>query len=139
MSLTIFHQGDRLIGGPTSGFSPCLKKASSPLFSCFFSLVKYPSSPAFSTVFSSIPFSSTLADVEITYRALTLRNGTPLTLKGPVTRRTPCGRCLSRITRLPRNRPATRMSIVPGWRFARGFAGLMVLRTWRNGWLANRW
>lgn len=120
----------------TSGFSPCLKKASSPLFSCFFSLAKYPSSPTFSTVFSSMPFNSTLPEVAITYRALTLRNGTPLTLNGPVTRSTPCERCLSRTTRLPRKRPARRIRMAPGWRVARGLAGFMDLRTWRIGWSA---
>lgn len=116
----------------TSGFSPCLKKASSPLLSCFFSLVKYPSSATFSTVFSSTPLSSTFPEVAITYRALTLRNGTPLTLNGPVTRSTPCERCLSRTTRLPRKRPARRMRIAPGWSVARGLAGFMDLRTCRN-------
>lgn len=115
----------------TSGFSPCLKKASSPLLSCFFSLVKYPSSATFSTVFSSTPLSSTFPEVAITYRALTLRNGTPLTLNGPVTRSTPCERCLSRTTRLPRKRPARRMRMAPGWRVARGLAGFMDLRTCR--------
>ena len=114
----------------TSGFSPCLKKASSPLLSCFFSLVKYPSSPTFSTVFWSIPFRSTFMDVAMTYRALTLLNGTPLTLKGPVTSKTPCGRCLRRMTRLPRKRPARRIRTVPGTRDGRGRAGLTDLRTW---------
>lgn len=71
-----------------------------------------------------------MVDVAMTYRAFTLRRGTPLTLNGPVTRRTPWGRCLRRTTRLPRKRPARRMTTVPGVREARGFAGRTVLRAY---------
>ena len=64
----------------------------------------------------------------MTYRALTLRSGTPLMRNGPVTRRVPSLRCLRRTTRFPRKRPARMMRIEPGTRDARGRAGWMVLR-----------
>ena len=65
----------------------------------------------------------------MTYRAFTLRRGTPLTLNGPVTSSTPCGRCLSSTTRLPRKRPARRMRMAPGTRVGRGAPGRIDLRT----------
>lgn len=68
----------------------------------------------------------------MTYRAFTLRRGTPLTLKGPVTRRTPCSRCLRTMTRLPRKRPARRITTVPGVRDWRTLAGRTDLRAWSH-------
>jgi hypothetical protein len=65
----------------------------------------------------------------MTYRELTLRRGTPLILKGPVTRRTPWSRVLRRTTRLPRKRPARRIRTVPGWRVFRGAQERTALRT----------
>jgi hypothetical protein len=65
----------------------------------------------------------------MTYLAFTRRSGTPLSLKGPVMRRTPWPRCLRRTTRFPRKRPARRMRTVPGSRVGRSLAGWTVLRT----------
>lgn len=65
----------------------------------------------------------------MTYRELTRRRGTPLILKGPVTRRTPWSRDFRRMTRLPRKRPARRMRTVPGWRDLRGAQDRTALRT----------
>lgn len=79
-----------------------------------------------------MPARSTFTDVAMTYLELTRRRGTPLILKGPVTSRTPWSRFLSRTTRLPRNRPASRIRTVPGWRVLRGAHGRMVLRTWKR-------
>ena len=109
--------------GLTSGFSPWAKNCSSPFLFSALSRVKYPSSPTFSTTCSSIPFKFTFDFVVMTYLALTRLNGTPLILKGPVTRRTPWGRCLRRMTRLPRKRPARRISTLPGFKVERGRAG----------------
>ena len=69
----------------------------------------------------------------MTYRALTRRRGTPLILKGPVTRRTPWSRVFRRMTRLPRNRPARRMRTVPGWRVFLGAQERMALRVCSGG------
>lgn len=69
----------------------------------------------------------------MTYLALTLRIGTPLILKGPVTSRTPCSRFLSRTTRLPRKRPASRIRTVPGWRVSRGDQARIALRIYVEG------
>ncbi len=86
-------------------------------------------SATLSMILASTEEMSTFCDVAMTYRELTRRRGTPLTLKGPVTRRTPWSRDLRRTTRLPRNRPASRIRMVPGWREARGAQGRMALRT----------
>ena len=113
----------------TSGFSPCFINASSPFsFLLFFSRAKYFSSPNFSIVFLSSPDKSTFVDVAMTYLAFTLRRGTPLILKGPVTSTAPSLRCLRRTTRLPRKRPARRMRMVPGAKDARKLVGRPVLR-----------
>jgi len=113
----------------TSGFSPCLKKASS-LFSDLdlFSRTKYSGLETLSNVEPSTPLRSTLVDVAMTYREFTLLSGTPLILNGPVTRSVPWSSCLRRTTRLPRNRPARRMRTAPGWRDSRYFVGLMDFR-----------
>ena len=113
----------------TWGFSPCLKKDSSPAFSLAFSPVKYFGCEISPSFLSSTPLRSTFCDVAMTYRALTLRSGTPLILKGPVTRRTPWSRFLRRTTRLPRKRPASRIRIVPGCSVFRGAQGRVALRT----------
>lgn len=113
----------------TSGFSPCFRKASSPFcFLLFFSRAKYSGLAILSTTLESRPLRSTFVEVAMTYRAFTLRMGTPLILNGPVTRRAPSLRCLRRTTRLPRKRPARRMRTAPGWRAARGLPSRMVLR-----------
>lgn len=65
----------------------------------------------------------------MTYRELTRRRGTPLILKGPVTRRTPWSRVFRRMTRLPRKRPARRMRTVPASRDLRGVQDRTALRT----------
>jgi hypothetical protein len=113
----------------TWGFSPCLKKASSPAFSLVFSAVKYFGFEISSILASSIPARSTFRDVAMTYLELTRRRGTPLILKGPVTSRTPWSRFLRRTTRLPRKRPASRIRTVPGWSELRGAQARMALRT----------
>lgn len=112
----------------TCGFSPCLKKASSPAFSLALSAVKYLGCATSSTFFWSTPARSTFCDVAMTYLEFTLRSGTPLILKGPVTRRTPWSRDLRRTTRLPRKRPARRIRMVPGWSELRGVQGRRALR-----------
>merc|ERR1719324_113825 len=48
------------------------------------------------------------------YRWFTRRSGTPFTAYGPVTRSSPLSNCFRKTTRLPRKRPARRMSTVPG-------------------------
>lgn len=113
----------------TSGFSPCLKKASSPfsLFD-FFSRTKYSGFETLSSAELSTSLRSTLVDVAMTYRAFTLLSGTPLILNGPVTRRVPWSSCLRRTTRLPRNRPARRMRMAPGWRVSLYLVGLIDFR-----------
>lgn len=113
----------------TSGFSPCLKKASSPVFFAALSLEKYSDLETLSKTVLSNPETSSLVDVAMTYRALTRRIGTPLTLNGPVTRRTPWSRLLRRTTRLPRKRPARRMRTVPGVRDLRSLVGRIDFRT----------
>jgi hypothetical protein len=50
----------------TCGFSPCLKKASSPVFCVAFSAVKYLGWAISSIFFSSIPARSTFCDVAMT-------------------------------------------------------------------------
>lgn len=119
----------RFLGIITSGFSPCLKNASSPFSDLlFFSRTKYSGLETLSSVELSMPLRSILVDVAITYREFTRLNGTPLTLNGPVTRRAPCSRCLRRTTRLPRNRPANRISTAPGCSDSLYLVGLIDLR-----------
>lgn len=113
----------------TSAFSPCFRKASSPFsFLLFFSRAKYSGLEILSRTLESRPLRSTFVEVAMTYRAFTLRMGTPLILNGPVTRRAPSFRCLRRTTRLPRKRPARRMRTAPGCRVARDLPSRMVLR-----------
>jgi hypothetical protein len=109
-----------------------LKKASSPAFSLVFSPVKYFGVEISSILAESMPARSTFRDVAMTYLELTRRRGTPLILKGPVTSRTPWSRFLRRTTRLPRNRPASRIRTVPGWREVRGAQARMALRTYER-------
>src|SRR5690242_2343143 len=113
----------------TSGFSPCFIKLSSS-FSLldFFSRTKYSGLAILSNVDESTPEMSTVVWVAMTYRAFTLLRGTPLILKGPVTRRAPCSRCLRRMTRLPRNRPARRMRTAPGFKDSLYLVGFKDLR-----------
>merc|ERR1719486_1003282 len=56
-------------------------------------------------------------------RWFTRRRGTPLTEYGPVTNRRPLSNCFRNTTRRPRNRPARRMSTVPGVMLLRNFVG----------------
>lgn len=128
ISVLSFHV--RVGSERTWGFSPCLKKASSPAFSAVRSRAKYFSEAISSTFLLSRPLRSILYEVAITYRELTRRRGTPLILNGPVTRRTPCSRFLRRTTRLPRKRPASRIRTVPGWRVERGAQARTDLRTY---------
>ena len=57
-----------------------------------------------------------------------------MTQKGPLTRRRPDLRTLRRTTRLPRKRPARRMSTVPGVSDARVFCGFC---TWAGPFFAT--
>lgn len=117
----------------TSGFSPCFRNASSPFsFLLFFSRAKYSGLAILSRILESRPLRSTFVEVAMTYRAFTLRMGTPLILNGPVTKSAPSLRCLRRTTRLPRKRPARRMRTAPGCRAARGLPSRMVLRACIN-------
>ena len=68
-------------------------------------------------------------------RGATLSAGhalTPLTAKGPVTRRSPEGSCLRKIARFPLKRPARMITTVPGVRLARSLAGLGAPRRLRG-------
>merc|ERR1712063_15938 len=56
----------------------------------------------------------TRAPMEKTKDWLTRRMGTPLTLKGPVTKRRPDPSCFKNTTRLPAKRPARTIKTVPG-------------------------
>lgn len=114
----------------TCGCSPCLKKASSLALSLAASRAKYLGSETSSILAWSTPARSIFCEVAMTYRELTRLRGTPLILKGPVTRRTPWSRVLRSTTRLPRNRPARRIRTVPGVRESRGAQGRRVLRTY---------
>ena len=51
-----------------------------------------------------------------------------MTLNGPVTSKRPPSSCLRKTTRLPRKRPARRMSTVPGVIVERSLVGLSTLR-----------
>ncbi len=113
----------------TCGCSPCLKKASSLALSLATSRAKYVGSETSLILAWSTPARSIFCEVAMTYRELTRLRGTPLILKGPVTRRTPWSRVLRSTTRLPLNRPASRMRTVPGVRESRGTQGRRVLRT----------
>lgn len=57
---------------------------------------------------------------------------TPLTTKGPVTRRSPEGSCLRKMARFPLKRPAKMITTVPGVRLARSLAGLGAPRRLRG-------
>merc|ERR1712035_257101 len=50
----------------------------------------------------------------MTWEAMARRSGTPLTLQGPVTRRSPDSSCFKKTTRLPRWTPVRRMRTDPG-------------------------
>merc|ERR1712071_188524 len=63
---------------------------------------------------AKLTLKSSLVLVGSTYFWLTRRMGTPLILNGPVTSKSPLSSCLRNTTRLPRCRPATRMSTEPG-------------------------
>lgn len=131
-----FGNGDNVL---TSGFSPCLKKASSPFpLLPLFSLAKYSGLETFSRIFSSTDEMSTLVEVAITQRAFTRRKGQPLQTNGPVTSRTPWSRCLRTIVLFPRKRPARRMTTVPGVMDARVLAGRMALRVCCNNQVSKR-
>jgi len=59
---------------------------------------------------------STEADVAMQYAWFTLLSGTPLTWYGPVTSSRPDDSCFRKITRLPRKRPPSMISTLPGLR-----------------------
>merc|ERR1740121_1155631 len=92
------------------------------------SVAKKPDSPFFFLVASRLkyaslmepyvaPFKSTFVLVAMQKRWLTRWSGTPLTAYGPVTSSKPLSSCFRKTTRRPRNRPARRMSTVPGTMF----------------------
>merc|ERR1740121_2443414 len=98
------------------------------------SVAKKPDSPFFFLVASRLkyaslmepyvaPFKSTFVLVAMQKRWLTRRSGTPLTAYGPVTSSKPLSSCFRKTTRLPRKRPARRMSTEPGPRPLFSFAG----------------
>jgi len=60
------------------------------------------------------PLISTLVEVGITVLWLTLLRGTPLILKGPVTKRSPDLSCFKKTTLFPLNLPTKRIKTVPG-------------------------
>ena len=57
---------------------------------------------------------------------------TPLTTKGPVTKRSPEGSCFRKMARLPLKRPASRITTVPGVMLARSLVGLGAPRRLRG-------
>lgn len=61
------------------------------------------------------PSRGTVVDVLMTYEALTLFSGTPLTQWGPVTKRFPDARLFKTTTLLPLWAPARRITTCPGW------------------------
>lgn len=60
------------------------------------------------------------------------REHTPLTTKGPVTRRSPESSCFRKIARFPLKRPARRITTVPGVKLARSLAVLGAPRRLRG-------
>jgi len=97
----------------TSG-APAAKKASSD-FLVFLTLILLKNSSLRASALT--PEMSTLVEVGMTVDWLTLLRGTPLSLKGPVTKRRPDLSCLKKTTLLPLNLPTKRIKTVPGVMF----------------------
>ena len=105
-----------------TGTASSVTSSKNSFSSSFFGFLTFLAGRVKSTSGTVTPDTSIFVEVAITYAGLTRRSGTPFTLYGPVTTSRPPS-ALSMIARLPRNRPARIITIVPGVREARSFEG----------------